>query len=112
MLNNVDSRWQEMIDLAKQQLLDIEFFGEENCIIFTDEVKQLIHEASEACLEEDDVKGSMEKADEYGKELSATDVYKDMLLKIVQAPTILHMRMTARMLIPIIDQKIREGHRE
>lgn len=49
-----------------------------------------------------------EQAEEYAKDLSAEQVYVDMLVKIVEAPTTLHMRCSARMLIPIIDRKLKE----
>lgn len=42
------------------------------------------------------------------KDLSAEEVYYDMLRKIVDAPTTLHMKCSVRMLIPIIDRKLRE----
>lgn len=97
------------VDAMIEKLLELDIIGEDNSITFTDEAKQLIHEISEECLKADIVKSNAAKADEYGKGLSAEDVYLDMLYKIKDAPTTLHMRMSARMLIPIIDQKIRNG---
>lgn len=97
------------VDAMIEKLLDMEIVGEDNSITFTDEAKQLIHEISEECLKADVVKDNMEKADEYGKDLSAEDVYVDMLCKIKDALTSIHMRMSARMLIPVIDRKIRKG---
>lgn len=40
--------------------------------------------------------------------VESEQVYFDMLCKIVDAPTTLHMKCSARMLIPIIDRKLRE----
>lgn len=42
------------------------------------------------------------------EDLSAEQIYEDMLLKIVEAPTAIHMRMSAKMLIPIISRKLKE----
>lgn len=47
-----------------------------------------------------------EQAEEYVRGLSAEQVYKDMIYRIVEAPTRIHMRVSARILIPIIDQKL------
>lgn len=49
-----------------------------------------------------------EQAEDYAKELSAEQVYLDMLVKIVDAPTEIHMKMSAKMLIPIISRKLKE----
>lgn len=54
------------------------------------------------------VEQTREQAEEYAKDLSAEEVYYDMLRKIVDAPTTLHMKCSVRMLIPIIDRKLRE----
>lgn len=96
------------IDRMIERLLDMDIVGEDNSITFTDETKQLIHEISEECMKASMIVKNKDRMDEYGKGLSAEEVYVDMLRKIVDAPTSLHMVMTARMLIPIIDQKLRE----
>lgn len=97
------------VDEMIERLLDMDIVGEDNSIIFTDEAKQLIHEISEECMKASMIVENKDRADEYGKGLSAEDVYMDMLLKIVNAPTSLHMLMSARMLIPVIDKKLRAG---
>lgn len=56
----------------------------------------------------DDNTITFEQAEEYAKDLSAEQMYVDMLVKIVKAPTTLHMKCSARMLIPIIDRKLKE----
>ncbi len=96
------------IDGMIERLLDMDIVGENNSITFMDKTKQLIHEISEECMKATLIVKNKDRMDEYGKELSAEEVYVDMLRKIVDAPTSLHMVMTARMLIPIIDQKLRE----
>lgn len=100
------------VDAMIEKLLDMEIVGEDNTVVFTEEAKQLIHEISEECVKAPAVAENKDKAEEYGKGLSAEDVYVDMLHKIVNAPTTLHMRMSARMLIPVIDQKLMEVQNE
>jgi len=46
------------------------------------------------------------------EKLGAEQVYTDMLYKIVEAPTKIHMRVSARMLVPAIDQKLRDAETE
>lgn len=92
-----------------EKLLEMDIIGEDDSITFTDEAKQLIHEMAEKCSKLSMVTRNKEKAESYGKELSAEDVYADMLNKMVEAPTAMHMMMAPRMLIPIIDQKIQNG---
>ena len=96
------------VDAMIEKLLEMDIIGEDNSVTFTDEAKQIIHEISEECLKASMIVENKNRAENYGKGLSAEDVYVDMLHKIVGAPTTLHMRMSARMLISIIDQKIRE----
>lgn len=96
------------IDEMVERLLDMDIIGEDNSITFTDEAKQLIHEISEECMKTSMIVENKDRMDEYGKGISAEEVYVDMLHKIVDAPTSLHMCMSARLLIPIVDQKLRE----
>lgn len=69
---------------------------------------ELIHEISEKCKGIQIVEQTREQAEEYAKDLSAEEVYYDMLSKIVDAPTTLHMKCSVRMLVPIIDRKLKE----
>ena len=90
------------IDEMIERLLDMDIIGEDNSITFTDETKRLIHEISERCMEASLIVENKDRI------LSAEEVYVDMLRKIVDAPTSLHICMSARLLIPIVDQKLRE----
>ena len=72
------------------------------------EMATLIHEISEKCKGIQIVEQTREQAEEYAKDLSAEEVYYDMLRKIVDAPTTLHMKCSVRMLVPIIDRKLKE----
>ena len=97
------------VDSMIEKLLEMDIIGKDNSVTFTDEAKQLIHEIAEECLKITMIVKNEEREKNYSKGLSAEDVYVDMLRKIVGAPTIPHMRMSAIVLIPIIDQKIRNG---
>lgn len=96
------------IDKMIERLLDMELVGKDNEVIFTDAAKMLIHKISEEFSTLIIVLANEDRMEEYGKGLSAEDVYVDMLNKIVEAPTKMHMRMSAIMLIPVIDKKLRE----
>lgn len=95
-----------MIDELMEKLLE-EPVADNNEIVFTSRAVELIHEISEKCKGIPIVEKTRERAEDYGKDLTAEQVYYDMLCKIVDAPTILHMKCSARMLIPIIDQKLK-----
>ena len=96
-----------MIDVLMEKLLE-EPVVDNNEIVFTSRAVELIHEISEKCKGIQIVEQTREQAEEYAKDLSAEQVYVDMLCKIVDAPTTLHMKCSVRMLIPIIDRKLRE----
>ncbi len=98
----------QYVDEMIKRFLDMDIVGEDNSIAFTDEAKLLIHEKSEECMKASMFVKNKDRIDEYGKGLSAEDVYVDMLHKIVAAPTSMHMLMSARLLIPVIDRKLRE----
>lgn len=97
------------IDGMIEKLLEMEIVGEDNLVVFSTEAKQLIHEIAVKCSTIPIVDETKEQAEEYARDLSAEQIYIDMLYKIVDAPTRIHMRMSVRMLIPVIDKKLREG---
>lgn len=76
--------------------------------VFTDENRLLIHEVSEECKKLDIYQKNRFRQPGYKRGLTAEDVYIDMLYKISAAPTRLHSVMTARLLIPVIDDMLRE----
>ena len=96
-----------MIDELMEKLLE-EPVVDNNEIVFTSRAAELIHEISEKCKGIQIVEQTREQAEEYAKDLSAEEVYYDMLRKIVDAPTTLHMKCSVRMLVPIIDRKLKE----
>ncbi len=97
------------VDFMIEKLLDMDIVTKENIVEFTDEAKQLIHEISEECKTMRVFEKNRHKIAGYSRGLSAEDVYVDMLHKIVEAPTNIHILMSARLLIPIIDQKLQGG---
>lgn len=97
------------IDEMIEQLLDMDIVGDSDTVTFSDEAKQLIHKIAEKCNTIPIVNETKEQVEQYGEGITAEQVYVDMLYKIVKAPTRIHMRMSARILILIIDQKLMEG---
>lgn len=97
------------LDEMIQSFLEMDIIGDDNTIFFTEDAKKLIREISGECVKISAVAENMDRAEEYGEGLSAEDVYVDMLHKIASAPTRIHAQLSARMLIPIIDRKIRNG---
>lgn len=110
-LQNPEMMKRRMVSMKKlddmiADLLDMDIVKSDNTVVFSNEARQLIHEIAEKCSTIPIVDETREQAEEYAKGLSAEQVYTDMLYKIVEAPTRIHMRASARMLIPIIDQKL------
>lgn len=90
------------------ELLEEPVAQKDNSITFTSRGVKLIHEIAELCNDIPIVQETKEQAEDYAGDLSAEQVYEDMLLKIVEAPTAIHMKMSAKMLIPIISRKLKE----
>ena len=104
---DITRKGKTMIDELMEKLLE-EPVVDNNEIVFTSRAVELIHEISEKCKGIQIVEQTMEQAEEYANDLSAEEVYYDMLRKIVDAPTTLHMKCSVRMLVPIIDRKLKE----
>ncbi len=116
-LQNSEMMKRRMVSMKKlddmiADLLDMDIVKADNTVVFSNEARQLIHEIAEKCNTIPIVDETREQAEEYAKGLSAEQVYTDMLYKIVEAPTRIHMRVSARMLIPIIDQKLQNVREE
>ncbi len=90
------------------ELLEESVAQEDNKIVFTSRSMELIREIAEMCNDIPIVQKTKEQAEDYAEGLSAEQVYMDMLVKIVEAPTEIHMKMSAKMLIPIIGRKLKE----
>ena len=88
------------------ELLNEPIVQNDNSIVFTSRAVELIHMISEKCKDVPIVQKTQEQAEEYAKDLTAEQVYVDMIYKIANAPTGIHMRMAARLLIPVIERKL------
>ena len=88
-------------------LLDEPSVQDDDSVVFTDRALELIHEIAEKCKDIPIVKENQKQMEEYAAGLSAEEIYVDMLIKIAAAPTAIHMRMSASMLIPIISAKLK-----
>ena len=97
------------IDDKVAHLLELPLPDSGGEIQLTDAHIQLIHEISEMCNSIPLVQDTKEQAEKYAEGITAEQVYVDMLHKIVEAPTRLHMRAAVRMLIPVIDRKLKGG---
>lgn len=94
------------MDNKIEKLLEMDIITEDNKVIFTLESKMLIHEIAEECKSTEVQKANYEKGQKYGEDKTAEDLYIDMLMKIVNAPTRFHMMAVTRLLIPLIDDKL------
>mgnify|MGYP007033849492 CR=1 FL=1 len=95
------------IDNLVCNLLDEPSVQDDNSVVFTEKALGLIHEIAERCKDIPVVKENQRQMEEYAAKLSAEEIYVDMLIKITAAPTAIHMRMSARLLIPIISDKMK-----
>lgn len=75
----------------------------------TEEMRALIHEIAEECNGLEIVKRVTEGKEEWLEQATPEEIYIHMLKKIVEAPTRMHMICVPRVLIPLIDQKLREN---
>lgn len=75
----------------------------------TEEMRALIHEIAEECNALEIVKRVTEGKEEWLEQATPEEIYIHMLKKIVEAPTRMHMICVPRVLIPLIDQKLREN---
>ncbi len=93
-------------------LLDEPSVQDDDSVVFTDRALELIHEIAEKCKDISVVKENQKQIEEYAAGLSAEEIYVDMLIKVAAAPTAIHMRMSARLLIPIISDKLKSRERK
>lgn len=87
-------------------------------IIFSDKAKNYIHELADYSRGLKSYRRTMEgelgtarkEYEEVGA--SASRMYIDMLHKIVNAPTVIHMELVPVMLMPLIDERLRGENNE
>lgn len=73
---------------------------------FSEENRELIHEVAEECRKSCVYEKNRDRAYAYKDGLSAENVYIDMASKIAGAPTRVHAIMSAKMLMPVLDEKL------
>lgn len=78
-------------------------------VIFTDESRRLIHRIAENSSDIPIIEETRDMANDYADGLTAEQVYTDMLHKIINAPNSIYMRMSALMLIAVVDRKLTES---
>ena len=76
---------------------------EDGTVEFSEESKKLIHEVAEECRKLPIYQKNKEKENTYKDGMTAKQVYMDMCFKIVNAPTQIHMMMTPKLMLPVID---------
>lgn len=81
----------------------------DNTVEFPEGAKKLIHEEAEKCRKLPVYKDNIDKADAYKADMTAGEIYLDMCLKIVNAPTQIHMTAAHKMMLPLIDDKLQEA---
>lgn len=84
----------------------------DNTVEFPEEARKLIREVAEKCRKLPVYKDNTDKADTYKDGITAGEIYLDMCLKIVNAPTQIHMMVTPKMMLPLIDDKLQEEFKE
>lgn len=95
------------IDDKVAALLNLPLLNNDGAIQFTDTHKKIIHEISKMCSDIPLIQDTKKQVEKYAEGFTAEEIYFDMITKIAEAPTKIHMRLSARMLIPIIDKKLR-----
>lgn len=94
------------IDDMIEAILDMGIM-EDNEVSFTEEAKNMIHAAAEKARQSAVYINNIAKQPEEWKEAQAEDLFVEMLVKIVNAPTKIHMIAVPRLMLPAIDDAIR-----
>lgn len=104
---------EKKIDELVEELLDMFAMNNTDEFIFTDEIIEKIHFIADKCRQTriygrasnniamERYVGALDTDN-----MSAADVYIDMLKKIINAPTNTHMWVVPRLLLPIVSDKL------
>ena len=93
-------------DELVQMILNMEIMNGKE-VNFTEDAKKLIHVAAEKAKKAAVYKHNADKQSERWKAAPAEELFTEMLLKIVNAPTKIHMMAAPRLMIPAVDEAIR-----
>ena len=85
------------------KILELVQTKDDGTVEFSEESKKLIHEVAEKCRILPIYQQNKEKVNMYKDGMTAKQVYIDMCFKIVNAPTQIHMMMTPKLILPVID---------
>ena len=106
------------IDELVEELLDISAVGDDEEFVFTKDITEKIHFIADKCRETRIYSRSSNKIamERYvgaldTDNMSAMDVYTDMLIKIINAPTNAHMWVVPRLLLPVVSDKLKIENR-
>ena len=91
-----------------EELVSMDLINEDDEVIFTDESKELIHIIATQCRETKIYKRTQSKGKSYSEDMTAEELYIDMLVKIVNAPTSVHALGSVKLLMPLIDDKLQK----
>jgi len=81
-------------------------------VTFPDEIKELIHEAADKCRQTELYINTKNDVPEEFKTGKASDLYMEMLVKMIKAPTFLHAAGTPRLMLPLISDAIKREEQE
>ena len=91
------------------ELLELGIMDDEGKVTFTNESENLIYEIAKECRNLPIYQANKEKVKGYAEGMTAEEVFVDMLYKIAEAPIRLYAAAAAKMLIPVIDDKLKPG---
>ncbi|MDD3488780.1 MAG: hypothetical protein PHR62_02710 [Paludibacter sp.] len=90
------------------ELLEIAEVKEDSKVEFSDRAKEIIKELSEKYEQTQVYKQAKKEEPEWCKKATAADVYIQMCDRIVEAPSVIHMMIVPKILLPILWDKIQE----
>lgn len=90
------------------ELLGIAEVVEGNTVKFTDRAKEIIMDLAEKYRETPVYKQSRKETPEWVKTATAAEIYIQLCDRIVEAPSVIHMMIAPKILLPILWQKIQD----
>lgn len=90
------------------ELLGIAEVTQGNKVQFTDRAKEIIEELAEKYRETPVYKQSQKETPEWVNTATAAEIYIQLCDRIVNAPTIAHMLIAPKILLPILWEKIQD----
>lgn len=88
------------------ELLGIAEVAEGNTVQFTDRAKEIIMDLAEKYKETPVYKQSRKETPEWVKTATAAEIYIQLCDRIVEAPSVIHMMIAPKILLPILWDKI------